>query len=65
MLVGRPIRLGLFPGTFLQIYVYICNAGSPAYEHPMLAAFLHDFHDNRYPRMEFDCKYVHAIRSME
>ena len=37
MLVGRPTELGLFPGTYVQIYVFILNVDSPAYEHPMLA----------------------------
>ncbi len=36
MLVGRPTELGLFPGTYVQIYVFILNVDSPAYEHPML-----------------------------
>ena len=38
MLVGRPTGLRLFPGTYLQIYAFIFNGESPAYEHPMLCA---------------------------
>lgn len=38
MLVGRQTELGLFPGTFVQIYFFIFDPDNPAYEHPMLSA---------------------------
>ena len=43
MLVGRPTELGLFPGTYVQIYVFILNVDSPAYEHPILASVFYYF----------------------